>query len=61
MSGRRQFWQYCYFCDEPADKVSLLIQHDDISICDECVDICARLVREYYWNQRYERWKEFGP
>lgn len=51
----------CYFCSSQFDEVEVMIVHDDIGICSYCVHICEQIVREHDWNQRYERWKEFGP
>ena len=36
----------CSFCKQSLDDITQLIVGPDVSICDECVDICREIVEE---------------
>lgn len=36
---------YCSFCNKSQHAVKKLIAGDDVFICDECVDVCNRIIR----------------
>lgn len=47
----------CSFCDEPKDKVSMLVfVKDRFYICDECVGDAAAAVEAFWEN----RWRDQG-
>ena len=37
---------YCSFCGKSQDEVASLIAGPTALICDECVDICAKIAKE---------------
>lgn len=39
---------YCSFCGKSQNEVAKLIAGPSVFICDECVDLCADIVREDY-------------
>lgn len=41
----------CSFCGKAQDDVKTLIAGPNTYICDECVDLCARMVRERRSNE----------
>lgn len=36
---------YCSFCNKSQYTVKKLIAGEDVFICDECVDVCNRIIR----------------
>lgn len=36
---------YCSFCNKSQHAVKKLIAGDAVFICDECVDVCNRIIR----------------
>jgi ATP-dependent Clp protease ATP-binding subunit ClpX len=36
----------CSFCGKSTDDVEHTIAGPDVYICDECVDLCAEIIRE---------------
>ena len=45
----------CSFCGKRHDEVNKLIAGPDVNICDECVDLCADIVREDRGRKRWSR------
>ena len=39
-------WLVCSFCRKPAAAVAQLIGGPGVLICDACVDLCNRILRE---------------
>lgn len=37
---------YCSFCGKLQDEVTRMVAGPDVYICDECVELCARIIRE---------------
>lgn len=37
---------HCTFCDKHKDKVKKLIVSEDVAICNECVDLCTKLMMD---------------
>jgi hypothetical protein len=52
---------WCYFCGRPQHETQTIIKQDEIGICDACVRLCAQMLNEQGWKERYERWREFAP
>ena len=38
--------QHCSFCGKQTRKVKQLYQHDDVHVCNECIDLCDDIIRE---------------
>ena len=36
----------CSFCSKSKDEVAKLVAGDDVSMCDECVDLCVEAIEE---------------
>lgn len=45
MTDNRSF-ENCSFCDKHKDDVTKLIVGNDVAICNECVDLCQRLLND---------------
>ena len=37
----------CNFCDKNHDEVDTLIVSDDANICNECIEVCSYVVKNY--------------
>ena len=40
----------CSFCGKSQDQVKKLIAGPDVSICDECVDLCNEILEEEFFE-----------
>lgn len=38
--------EYCSFCGKSQHEVKVIIAGPRVLICDECIDLCASIVRE---------------
>jgi ATP-dependent Clp protease ATP-binding subunit ClpX len=45
----------CSFCDKPDDQVIVLINGPNVSICNECIDMCNDMVMETIRSRRQPR------
>lgn len=46
---------HCSFCFKPQTAVKLIITGEGVCICDECVEVCCRVVREEQEKQGERR------
>lgn len=46
MSEQKDKTLHCSFCGKSQDEVKKLIAGHDVYICDECIDVCIRIVAE---------------
>ncbi|EFE9806104.1 TPA: carboxylate--amine ligase [Escherichia coli] len=44
---------YCSFCNKSQYTVKKLIAGEDVFICDECVDVCNRIIRGDQHDENY--------
>ncbi|EFB3484002.1 carboxylate--amine ligase [Escherichia coli] len=44
---------YCRFCNKSQYTVKKLIAGEDVFICDECVDVCNRIIRGDQHDENY--------
>lgn len=52
--------QMCFFCGKPKSMVKeLIVGPDNIAICDECVELCSRLLEEKAEQEREASKSEF--
>ena len=35
---------YCSFCGSGKNQVDIMIEGADVHICDECVDLCSKII-----------------
>ena len=41
---RKDMYQICSFCGKPAEMVKKIISGPGVHICDECVDVCSKII-----------------
>ncbi|MBE5938446.1 MAG: ATP-dependent Clp protease ATP-binding subunit ClpX [Lachnospiraceae bacterium] len=44
----------CSFCNKPQDKVRKLIAGDGAYICDSCIEVCAEIIEEEFFDEEYD-------
>ena len=59
MDNKRRKSPECNFCGRTADKVRKLIAGPDVYICNECIDVCANILKEQYKVNESEFEEEF--
>ena len=52
---------YCHICPNASTEVRLMVLARGIPICDECIELMTRIVRERTRGSDWERLKDFAP
>lgn len=42
----KRYKEYCSFCHKSEDEVGMMLNGDDVNICNECVEFCYTLIKE---------------
>ena len=42
----KRYKEYCSFCHKSEDEVGMMLNGDDVNICNECVEFCYSLIKE---------------